>query len=253
MLELSGKPVIKLSEDEAAVYIGSDFTTVNRTAMLNDILTEQPETELVGSPIYLTGEVQSVNLITDRSITLSFALILPDEAFLYHTQGMYDTYVNAVLSEQAMEGNSLMTAYSDLNEKLDKIGIEYESYLQNMGRQLFYTIASSYITLYLAIVFLVVANTIVGVQFLMSQQKNWRRYQTLIRLGATYESFASLPESRLRGLWTFVGCNVSSLFESSVVYRIPVPNPGTVSESRLYLRYDLSLVIEYIYMSGHTQ
>ena len=37
-------------------------------------------------------------------------------------------------------------------------------------------------TLYLAIVFLVVANTIVGVQFLMSQQKTGRRYQTLIRL-----------------------------------------------------------------------
>ena len=81
-----------------------------------------------------------------------------------------------------------MTAYLDLNEKLDETGIEYESYLQNMGRQLFYTIASSYITLYLAIVFLVVANTIVGVQFLMSQQKTGRRYQTLIRLGATYET-----------------------------------------------------------------
>ena len=135
MLELSGKPVIKLSEDEAAVYIGSDFTTVNRTAMLNDILTEQPETELVGSPIYLTGEVQSVNLITDRSITLSFALILPDEAFLYHTQGMYDTYVNAVLSKQAMEGNSLMTAYLNLSEKLNETGLEYESYLQNMGSE----------------------------------------------------------------------------------------------------------------------
>ena len=65
---------------------------------------------------------------------------------------MYDTYVNAVLSEQALDGNSLMTAYLDLNEKLDETDIEYESYLQNMGRQLFYTIASSYITLYLAIV-----------------------------------------------------------------------------------------------------
>ena len=39
-----------------------------------------------------------------------------------------------------------MTAYLDLNEKLDETGIEYESYLQNIGRQLFYTIASSYIT-----------------------------------------------------------------------------------------------------------
>ena len=39
----------------------------------------------------------------------------------------YDTYVNAVLSEQALDGNSLMTAYLDLNEKLDETGIEYES------------------------------------------------------------------------------------------------------------------------------
>ncbi|MFR3063508.1 MAG: hypothetical protein ACLTL6_16390 [Holdemanella porci] len=229
LLELSGKPVIKLSEDEAAVYIGSDFTTVNRTAMLNDILTEQPETELVGSPIYLTGEVQSVNLITDRSITLSFALILPDEAFFYHTQGMYDTYVNAVLSEQAMEGNSLMTAYSDLNEKLDKIGIEYESYLQNMGRQLFYTVASIYITLYLAIVFLVVANTIVGVQFLMSQQKTGRRYQTLIRLGATYESLCQSAGKQIAwfmGLPVLVAGCQQSVWSQSVVYRDTlVPNP----------------------------
>ena len=114
--------------------------------MLNQVLAGQPKVELDGSPIHLTGEVQSVNLVTDRSITLSFALILPDEAFLYYSQGMYDTYVNAVLSEQALDGNSLMTAYLDLNEKLDETGIEYESYLQNIGRQLFYTIASSYIT-----------------------------------------------------------------------------------------------------------
>ena len=254
LLELSGKPVIKLSEDEAAVYIGSDFTTVNRTAMLNDILTEQPETELVGSPIYLTGEVQSVNLITDRSITLSFALILPDEAFLYHTQGMYDTYVNAVLSEQAMEGNSLMTAYSDLNEKLDKIGIEYESYLQNMGRQLFYTIASSYITLYLAIVFLVVANTIVGVQFLMSQQKTGRRYQTLIRLGATYETLCQSAGKQITwfmGLPVLVAA-VSSLFGVRALFTgiLSSRTRGTVAEMMFVSAAMILLlcVIEYIYM-----
>ena len=236
LLELSGKPVIKLSEDEAAVYIGSDFTTVNRTAMLNDILTEQPETELVGSPIYLTGEVQSVNLITDRSITLSFALILPDEAFLYHTQGMYDTYVNAVLSEQAMEGNSLMTAYSDLNE------------------QLFYTIASSYITLYLAIVFLVVANTIVGVQFLMSQQKTGRRYQTLIRLGATYETLCQSAGKQITwfmGLPVLVAA-VSSLFGVRALFTgiLSSRTRGTVAEMMFVSAAMILLlcVIEYIYM-----
>ena len=118
-----------------------------------------------------------------------------------------------MLSEQALDGNSLMTAYLDLNEKLDETGIEYESYLQNIGRQLFYTIASSYITLYLAIVFLVVANTIVGVQFLMSQQKTGRRYQTLIRLGATYETPVSYTHlSRLTGLYQMVGEIVPFLY-----------------------------------------
>ena len=254
LLELSGKPALQLGEKEAAVYIDTEFTTVSRTAMLNQVLAGHPKVELDGSPIHLTGEVQSVNLVTDRSITLSFALILPDEAFLYYSQGMYDTYVNAVLSEQALDGNSLMTAYLDLNEKLDETGIEYESYLQNIGRQLFYTIASSYITLYLAIVFLVVANTIVGVQFLMSQQKTGRRYQTLIRLGATYETLCQSAGKQITwfmGLPVLVAA-VSSLFGVRALFTgiLSSRTRGTVSEMLLVSAAMILLlcVIEYIYM-----
>ena len=254
LLELSGNPALQLGEKEAAVYIDTEFTTVSRTAMLNQVLAGHPKVELDGSPIHLTGEVQSVNLVTDRSITLSFALILPDEAFLYYSQGMYDTYVNAVLSEQALNGNSLMTAYLDLNEKLDETGIEYESYLQNMGRQLFYTIASSYITLYLAIVFLVVANTIVGVQFLMSQQKTGRRYQTLIRLGATYETLCQSAGKQITwfmGLPVLVAA-VSSLFGVRALFTgiLSSRTRGTVSEMLLVSATMILLlcVIEYIYM-----
>ena len=254
LLELSGNPALQLGEKEAAVYIDTEFTTVSRTAMLNQVLAGHPKVELDGNPIHLTGEVQSVNLVTDRSITLSFALILPDEAFLYYSQGMYDTYVNAVLSEQALDGNSLMTVYLDLNEKLDETGIEYESYLQNMGRQLFYTIASSYITLYLAIVFLVVANTIVGVQFLMSQQKTGRRYQTLIRLGATYETLCQSAGKQITwfmGLPVLVAA-VSSLFGVRALFTgiLSSRTRGTVSEMLLVSATMILLlcVIEYIYM-----
>ena len=254
LLELSGNPALQLGEKEATVYIDTEFTTASRTAMLNQVLAGQPKVELDGNPIHLTGEVQSVNLVTDRSITLSFALILPDEAFLYYSQGMYDTYVNAVLSEQALDGNSLMTAYLDLNEKLDETGIEYESYLQNMGRQLFYTIASSYITLYLAIVFLVVANTIVGVQFLMSQQKTGRRYQTLIRLGATYETLCQSAGKQITwfmGLPVLVAA-VSSLFGVRALFTgiLSSRTRGTVSEMLLVSATMILLlcVIEYIYM-----
>lgn len=214
ILELAGKPTLTLKQNEAAVYMDVGYTPANQIALLNDALAGYSEAELVGSSIYLTGVIQTVKLVTDRSITLSLALILPDDVFFYHTQGMYDTYVNAVLSKQAIEGNSLMTVYSDLNEKLDETGIEYESYLQNMGRQLFYTVASSYITIYLAIVFMVVANTIVGVQFLMSQQKTGRRYQTLIHLGATYKTLCQSARKQINwfmGLPVLVAA-ISSLF-----------------------------------------
>ena len=54
-----------------------------------------------------------------------------------------------------------------MNAQLDPLGLEYESYLQNLGRELFYIVAASYLTIYLAIIFLVVANTVIGVQFLI--------------------------------------------------------------------------------------
>ena len=70
-----------------------------------------------------------------------------------------------------------------------------------MGRQLFFVISASYITIYLAVIFLVVANTIIGVQFLMGQRKSHRRYQTLIHLGATYETLCKSSGKQIN--WYF--------------------------------------------------
>jgi putative antimicrobial peptide ABC transporter permease len=94
-----------------------------------------------------------------------------------------------------------MRAISDTNEKLNQASLGYESYIQNMGRQLFYIISASYITIYLAIIFLVVANTIIGVQFLMGQRQSYRRYQTLIHLGANYETLCKSSEKQIN--WYF--------------------------------------------------
>lgn len=186
LLSAAGLPELELDSDEAAVYIDSEFTTDGRIAILRSILENKPKAFLDGKTIYLTGTVQTTNLVTDRSITLSFALILPDEVFEYYTQGNYNIYLNGVLGKSAEGNTSLMSAISDMNKKLDEVGLHYESYLQNMGRQLFYMVAASYITIYLAIIFLIIANTIIGVQFLISQQKTSRRYRTLIHLGAAY-------------------------------------------------------------------
>ena len=62
-------------------------------------------------------------------------------------------------------------------------------------------VAASYLTIYLAIIFLIIANTVISVQFLMSQQKSNRRYRTLIRLGAPYETLCQSARKQIN--WYF--------------------------------------------------
>ena len=192
----------------------SSFLNDRQAEIMNTVLADRPEVEVGGNTLRLTGKVQTTAVVTDYSITLSFALILPDDAFQYYTQGQYDVYVNGVLDSSVSEKTGLMQAISEMNERLNETGLNYESYLQNMGRQLFYIVAASYITIYLAIIFLIVANTVIGVQFLMNQQKTNRRYKTLIKLGAVYETLCASAKKQINwyfGIPVFAAA-VSSLF-----------------------------------------
>ncbi|MCI8949526.1 MAG: ABC transporter permease [Lachnospiraceae bacterium] len=261
LLKTAGKPALTLAANEAAVYQDSDFTNSSRTAMLNKILSGSPQAMIGKKPVYLTGECQSLDLVTDRSITLFFALILPDEQFLHDTKGHYDVYVNGIMSQETTKDCSLITAISDLNTRLDgmnlqDIGIEYESYLQTISRQLFYMVATSYITIYLAIIFLVVANTILGVQFLMNQQKTGRRYQTLVRLGAAYENLCDSARKQINwfiGLPVFVA-SVSSFFGVKALFQSFLSSQvqGTQEEMLLVSAAMIFVlcVVEYIYVTA---
>ena len=214
LLDAAGLPELTLAPDEAAVYCDSDVSSAENTALLDRLIADGAAVTIDGAPFTLTGQVQSVSVVTDRSITISFALIVPDTVFDHYTQGDYDVYLDAVLAPSVTEGKSLMRAIADMNEQLDPLGLEYESYLQNLGRELFYIVAASYLTIYLAIIFLVVANTIIGVQFLMGQQKAARRYRTLVRLGAEHDTLCRAAKAQIN--WYFglpVGvAAVSSLF-----------------------------------------
>ena len=81
-----------------------------------------------------------------------------------------------------------------------------------MGRQLFYMVAASYITIYLAVIFLIAANTLISVQFLMDQQRTQKRYKTLIRMGATYETLCH--SSRKQVNWHFGIPTIVAVFSS---------------------------------------
>lgn len=213
-LAAAGLPELTLADDEAAVYCDSEVSLASRTALINRLIAEGSAVTIDGSPFTLRGQVQSVSVVTDRSITMSFALIVPDAVFDHYTQGDYDVYLDGVLAPDMTEGKSLMNAIADMNALLDPLGLRYESYLQNLGRELFYIVAASYLTIYLAIIFLVVANTIIGVQFLMGQQKAARRYRTLVRLGAEHDTLCRTAKVQINWyFWLPVGvAAVSSLF-----------------------------------------
>lgn len=201
LLTNAGLPELTLASDEAASYCDSDVSSAENTALLDRLVADGAAVTIDGAPFTLTGQVQAVSVVTDRSITMLFALIVPDAAFEHYTQGDYDVYLDAVLAPSVTEGKSLMNAIADMNALLNPLGLEYESYLQNLGRELFYIVAASYLTIYLAIIFLVVANTVIGVQFLMGQQKAARRYRTLVRLGAEHDTLCRAAKAQIN--WYF--------------------------------------------------
>lgn len=233
VLETAGKEPLELGENELALY--TDFFTDYRGGLLNEVLAERPEVDVRGDEYHLTGEVQTTKIVTDSSITLSFGLIVDDKG--------------------------LMKAIMDENEKLDGIDFESinadcESYLQNIGRNMFYTVAAGYITLYLAVVFLIIANTIIGVQFLMGQRKSGRRYRTLVKLGATYEMLCS---SANRQVGWYFGIPVAVAAVSSI-FGVRALLTGILSESMrgsvkqiliiAAVMIILLCVVEYIYMTA---
>ena len=256
LLAAAGLPEITLSGNVAAVYMDTDFTGNNRLVLFNGILDGRPEIRIAGEAFWLTGNVNTTNLVVDRSITLALALIVPDEVFERMTDGNYAVYLNAVLSPDRLKGQSLLGAVSETNDRLTRTGIPYESYLQNIGRQLFYVVSVSYITIYLAIIFLIVANTVLGVQFLTQQQKNRRRYKTLIRLGAPCETLCCSAAKQIR--WFFgipvAVAAVSSLFgvRSLLSGLLPSRSQPYIS-SLMWLSLAmilLLLIVEYIYMAA---
>lgn len=260
LLESAGKPDLKLDSDEAAVYCSTGTTDETKKDMLGQVLKTHPQVKLDGQTMYLAGEVQSLPLVTDSSITLSFALILPDEQFFYYTQGKYDVYVNGILKEDAVNEAGLMNIYFSMNQILDgadleEWGLDYESYLQSMGRQLFYTAAAGYITSYLAIIFLVVSNTILGVQFLMHEQKNGRRYQILVRLGATYHTLCVSARKQIN--W-FMGlpaaaAALGSLFGVRALYSGILSSQARSAQGKIFfvsvLVIGVLCIVEWIYMT----
>lgn len=212
LLELQGKEQIILKDNEVALYSDPEFKVGDT---MKKALKERPTLYFDGEEYKLIDEYYNDSIVTDKLITIMYGLIVSEEVFNKYTdENNISTYWNATLNDGFVKEKGLMQAIAEVNEKLDTTGIYYESYLQNIGRELFYTVAASYTTIYLAIIFLIIANTVMGVQFLMHQQKTKKRYKSLIYLGASYEMLCK--SARNQTTWYFslpiVIAAISSIF-----------------------------------------
>lgn len=212
LLEIQGKDTIELKDNEVAFYNDPQFRTgdtIKRT------LKERPTLYINGEEYRLVDKYYSDSIVTDSLITIMNGLIVPEEMFNKYTdKNNVSTYWNATLKKEFVDEKGLMQAIIMVNEKLNTSEIRYESYLQNIGRELFYTVSASYTTIYLAVIFLIIANTVMGVQFLMHQQKTRKRYISLTYLGANYEMLCK--SSRNQITWYFslpiIVSTISSIF-----------------------------------------
>lgn len=199
ILEVQGKEHIELKNNEVALYNDPQFRSRDTTL---GALKERPVLDINGEEYRLIDKCYSDSIVTDSLITISNGLIVTDDVFnKYTNENNVSIYWNVTLNKDFVQEKGLMQAITEVNEKLNTTEISYESYLQNMGRELFYTVSASYTTIYLAVIFLIISNTVMGVQFLMHQQKTRKRYVSLTYLGASYEMLCKSARNQIN--WYF--------------------------------------------------
>lgn len=203
LLKSMGKDGINLGGTKVAVYSSmatdGDFGLVVEQALQN-----HASVGINGKEYGVESTLYYDNIVADRSITLYLAFIVPDELFLELARETAVYGYNVRLKDEVVDEMGLMQAVSQMDEKIAQSGIEYDSFLSGIGRNLFYTVSASYLTIYLGILFLVIANTVIGLKYLIQQRQTKHRYKTLIMLGAGMEEMFCSVKKQIQTFFMMV-------------------------------------------------
>ena len=201
LLKSAGKEPLVLEEDEVFLYEDPRMSE-EYVETLQEALKTGVHLQIDGQDYLMKEKVMSYDVVTDDKITLMDALIVEDSVFeILCEKDSTQSYWNAILNDKIIENEGLIKGFTDINKELAKTGLEYESYMENMGRHLFYIVSESYLSIYLGVVFLIIANTAIGTQFLMYQGKTGKRYQALFALGADFSKASK--SGRTQVCWYF--------------------------------------------------
>ena len=180
----NGKEPLYLGAQQAAMYTNLSGMS-GYIEMLNQVLPLGASMEIDGVPYALAPQVYADNIVADRTIQVYTMLILPDEAYYQFSSTANESiYWNVHLKPELIKKDGLMQTIHQFEKNLAPAGFVYETFIKSVGRTVFYIIAASYLTIYLGILFLIIANTVIGIKYLMQQRTSEPRYQTLLMLGA---------------------------------------------------------------------
>jgi putative ABC transport system permease protein len=192
LLEAIGEKTLNLHSDEIALYFNPDLMHMDNLEsmpVLDNILEKaakegQSLMSINDQAIYIRPSIPMRGLVADRSVPISSAFIVPDHMFeqLLNTE-TYVSYWNFRIPQKMQDHQGLMNQMIEARDIL-KSGFEFESYLQNFGRKLFYIVAGSYTILYMGFLFLIIACTVLALQFLTQMKQTGQRYVMLSMLGA---------------------------------------------------------------------
>lgn len=252
----AGLPTLTLSDQQALLYTG--FTDSQAlTQVLPQALNATPTLQINGQAIQLLPRLESINLVADRAITIYLGLIVSDRNYQRWSsdKSLNQPFCwNLKLSEQLVEQDGLIQAISRLQQPLDAAGLTYDSYLSGIGRRLFYTVAASYLTIYLGVLFLIIANTLSGLKYLQQLQQTSRRWQTLLLLGAQITDLQAAWQKQIIQYFGLVmlPALISALFAITAMFTSFLKLPAGVSLGQVAAVSAAALlgfaVIEWLYI-----
>lgn len=213
ILKAAGKDKITLGEHETGFFT-SDGEYPERMDIYRSALNNGAYIEVDGQQYKILEDIYCDNVVADRQITLEKAFIVPDELYQkIATDSDVPFCYNAVLRQDLVDKNGFMQMLEKASDFLRSEDLEFESYLSGIGRRLFFTVAGSYITIYLGFLFMIIANTSVALKYLMQQQINKKRYRILLMLGA---DTGDIYRSSAKQIYLFSGMMLAVAAVSSV-------------------------------------
>lgn len=193
LLDAIGEKPLNLDSNEISLYFNPEFMPMDNLESMPvlDHLLEKAVKEgqnlmsINNQEVSIRPSMPMRGLVADRSVEIHSAFIVPDHMFeqLVNPE-TYRSYWNFRIPQKLQDEQGLMNPMIEARDLLKSSGFAFESYLQNFGRKLFYVVAGSYTTLYMGFLFLIIACTVLTLQFLTQMKQTGERYVTLSMLGA---------------------------------------------------------------------